>query len=370
MTVYSLGADAATNHVFTLRKDRAGRLWIGTAGGLFVLERPLRRAEFSSRRARSLDRHRPFRQVQALAEGPDGALWIGTLVRPLSAASRRTDRSRSHGPRLAEEIRQPARRSVRAGSGSATTTGSAWPFPRDFSIAGYVAVSRAGTPGLSWRFSLMPACPWRLAKPAGSRRSRGLPAIVRSLSEGADGRVWIGTRGGLIEFDGEGFRAYSERHGLPHETINAVAEDRAGNVWIGTDAGGVCQADEERLRQLQGGGRAQAQLRDVDFAESGRSSARRRRVAGAQRVRRRAIHLGQVQHSGTGGSGRVVRRARGPHRRLVGGHTGRRCFDSPRSPASRQLARTQAEGHLYGRERTASPPASPRRSRIPVATSG
>ena len=76
---------------FTMTKDRAGRMWIGTAGGLFVLERPSRRAELSSRRAGSLDQSIPFGQVRALAEGPDGALWIGTLVRPLSAASRRTD---------------------------------------------------------------------------------------------------------------------------------------------------------------------------------------------------------------------------------------------------------------------------------------
>jgi ligand-binding sensor domain-containing protein len=67
------------------------------------------------------------------------------------------------------------------------------------------------------------------------------PHIVRSLSEGADGRIWIGTSGGLIEFDGVAFRPYSEGHGLPHGTINAVAEDRAGGVWIGTDAGGIAK---------------------------------------------------------------------------------------------------------------------------------
>ena len=65
------------------------------------------------------------------------------------------------------------------------------------------------------------------------------PDIVRSLSEGAEGRVWIGTSGGLIEFTGEVFRRYSEQHPLLHGTINAVAEDRVGGVWIGTDAGGV-----------------------------------------------------------------------------------------------------------------------------------
>ena len=35
--------------------------------------------------------------------------------------------------------------------------------------------------------------------------------------------------------------SYTERHGLANETVNAVAEDRAGNVWIGTDAGGVAR---------------------------------------------------------------------------------------------------------------------------------
>ena len=64
---------------------------------------------------------------------------------------------------------------------------------------------------------------------------------IRSLFEGSDGHVWISTPGGLIEFDGQAFRAFTERHGLVNQAIKAVGEDRAGNLWIATDAGGVAR---------------------------------------------------------------------------------------------------------------------------------
>ena len=78
LTAYTLGSDAAVNTVFRLRKDRAGRLWIGTAGGLFVLEQPdgqptFRRVDLNSATSPTRVRH-----VRALAEGADGSIWIGT----------------------------------------------------------------------------------------------------------------------------------------------------------------------------------------------------------------------------------------------------------------------------------------------------
>lgn len=78
---------------------------------------------------------------------------------------------------------------------------------------------------------MMPACPLRLATRADWRRSQASRHTSEPCGrEGSDGHVWIGTPGGLIEFDGRVFRVYSERYGLSNEAINAVAEDRAGNA--------------------------------------------------------------------------------------------------------------------------------------------
>jgi len=204
LKVYSLGADAPANHVFGLKMDRDGRMWIGTAGGLFVLDRPLDEPRF--RRVEPDRSIMPFGEVRAFAEGPDRTLWIGTLSGLFH---------RLPDGRIMRDDAVPAAEQIH-----------------------HLLVDRAGRiwagVGIELRLVVRTA---HSASPA--MASPALPGAVRNLRETSDGHVWIATSSGLIEFDGEEFRAYSERHGLPNETINAIAEDRAGNVWIGTDAGGA-----------------------------------------------------------------------------------------------------------------------------------
>lgn len=94
-----------------------------------------------------------------------------------------------------------------------------------------------------------PVCPARRELPLPAAPGEGcrfdelarIKVVVRSLSEGANGQVWIGTPGGVIEFDGERFRTYTAADESTNVTVNAVAEDGAGIVWVGTDAGGVAK---------------------------------------------------------------------------------------------------------------------------------
>jgi ligand-binding sensor domain-containing protein len=239
LTTYSLGADAASNDVVTMTKDRAGRLWIATSGGLFVLEQPRREPSFRRVEPDPPTSSSRFRQVQALAEGPDRALWIGTS----SGLFRRLPDGRT--------IREPA---VPVGDDVrhllVDRLGRVW-VGHDYGLSLVIPPAPSASPSTSPSVTAtLPDCrvaPGDIRLPSAPGEACRFetvvqsPDIVRSLSEGADGRVWIGTSGGLIEFDGERFRAYSERHGLPYGTINAVAEDRAGGVWIGTDAGGVAR---------------------------------------------------------------------------------------------------------------------------------
>jgi ligand-binding sensor domain-containing protein/signal transduction histidine kinase len=236
LSVYSLGSSAASNHVFTLCRDRAGRLWIGTADGLFVRERA--QAEPSVQRVEP-DRATgspQLGQVRALAESRDGTLWIGTL----SGLFRRLPDGRIVRDRTVPNVREIrgllADRIGRIWIGHDNGLSVVVPMPAaarsdpsSLRVSSTVCSAGSGdarlpvAPGDTCRFDTVAQ----------------LPAVVRSLSESGDGRVWIGTPGGLIEFDGARFRVYSKVHGLPNETINAVAEDSAGNVWIGADAGGV-----------------------------------------------------------------------------------------------------------------------------------
>jgi ligand-binding sensor domain-containing protein/signal transduction histidine kinase len=236
LTAYTLGPSAALNTVLRLHKDRAGRLWIGTEGGLFVLEQPNREPTFRRIDLDSATSPEQVGAVGALAEGSDGSIWMGTP----SGLFRRLPDGRV--------IRDPA---VRSGeevrSLVADRSGRIW-IGHDTGISVTVPALAASAGRSPFVYAAPPICGGRLddvrlPAAAGEACRFGTitpwPIVGRSLSEDSDGRIWIGTSRGLIEFDGVRFRVYSKAHGLPNHTINAVAQDRAGHVWIGADAGGV-----------------------------------------------------------------------------------------------------------------------------------
>ena len=72
----------------------------------------------------------------------------------------------------------------------------------------------------------------------------GLPSNdIRALYQSSDKRLWIGTAGGLSQFQfgapGKRFRSYSSANGLSGSAIYALQEDRDRNLWIGTKENGV-----------------------------------------------------------------------------------------------------------------------------------
>lgn len=70
----------------------------------------------------------------------------------------------------------------------------------------------------------------------------GLPGnCVYTVRQTRDGFLWIGTRDGLVRFDGLNFQLYSGREApqLESNQIRALCEDRDGSLWIGTDTGGL-----------------------------------------------------------------------------------------------------------------------------------
>jgi ligand-binding sensor domain-containing protein/signal transduction histidine kinase len=70
----------------------------------------------------------------------------------------------------------------------------------------------------------------------------GLPEdTAQALAESPDGRLWIGTTGGLARFDGAGIELYGIGGSKPLEASSifclAVAHD--GSLWAGTEGGGL-----------------------------------------------------------------------------------------------------------------------------------
>src|SRR5690242_2469404 len=65
-----------------------------------------------------------------------------------------------------------------------------------------------------------------------------LPAIT-ALAQTTDGYLWLGTRYGLLRFDGLRFSPWTPPAGesLPDNRIRALAAAPNGGLWIGTAAG-------------------------------------------------------------------------------------------------------------------------------------
>lgn len=62
---------------------------------------------------------------------------------------------------------------------------------------------------------------------------------VRSLLLDFEDNLWIGTHNGLYRYRGKGFTIYDRQDGLAGSFIYEIARDKDKNLWVSTDANGV-----------------------------------------------------------------------------------------------------------------------------------
>jgi diguanylate cyclase (GGDEF)-like protein len=79
-------------------------------------------------------------------------------------------------------------------------------------------------------------------------RSAGLRSEnVRTVAVDRAGRVWVGTREGEVQVLSTGRQTtHGARAGLARHPVNRILEDRNGTIWIATAGGGVCRLRDER----------------------------------------------------------------------------------------------------------------------------
>jgi hypothetical protein len=85
------------------------------------------------------------------------------------------------------------------------------------------------------------------------RKEHGLPDNrVLSLLSARDGFLWIGTRRGVVRFDGREFvvAGRSTHQVFTSEECTSLAEDREGRIWVGTTDGMLLLEDEPRRFDL------------------------------------------------------------------------------------------------------------------------
>jgi ligand-binding sensor domain-containing protein len=84
-------------------------------------------------------------------------------------------------------------------------------------------------------------------------RPHGLPqSSVISMTQGADGYLWLGTLNGLVRFDGNDFTTFGENNtpGLKSSEIYFLFADSRNDLWIGTKSAGIFLVKNGRVEPV------------------------------------------------------------------------------------------------------------------------
>ena len=201
----------------------------------------------------------PQNTVQAIAQTPDGYLWIGTqegLVRfdgtRFTLFDRRTTPEFSANSVLALLADHDGTLWVGTnGGGLLRMTGTRFEAlgPRE-GLAGLKvqSLARDGR-GVLWvgtddeGLFRQEGPGFRRVDPTGGGRF-----LVRTLCVDRAGVVWAGsTGGGVARLQEDGARVFTTREGLPNDAVIALAPHPGGGVWVGTAGGGLARVVDGRV---------------------------------------------------------------------------------------------------------------------------
>ncbi len=214
-----------------------GYLWLGTRAGLVRFDGHSFTV-FDPESTPGLQ----GRSIQALHVAPDGSLWIGTDGKGLTRY--RDGVFRTLG----------AQEGAEGDSGNAIYSeadGTLW-FATWAGVLRYDGTktqrfdTKAGVPhnsvfGLSGdgKGTVWAATPQGLAEFRGGRlvgTRQDLGGEPQCVLRDRKGVLWVGTSGGLDRID-QGIAHLTIKDGLLANFVNALTEDREGNIWIGTEGG-------------------------------------------------------------------------------------------------------------------------------------
>ncbi len=251
----------SNNNVTALLIDSKGRIWCGGDAGLNRLDADTEHFEHW--------RHSPNDpkklgddDIRALAEDRDGTLWVGTYLGGLNQMlPDKTFAHFDHDPEKPDSLRSSWVISLRASDDGRLWIGTAEGLDVRESDGRIVHVA---IPPLSQRKG--PSHVWALVPDSESRgmivaTGKGVfrvgadlayageiaesnpPLAAVSMAHGASGELWIGTLGGLVEYDGTTTHRYSGEESvsglLAAVRIHDIMRDAEGGQWFALEGAGL-----------------------------------------------------------------------------------------------------------------------------------
>ncbi len=214
----------SSDRIRFLLQSRLGDLWIATVESGLNRLRPGGQVVQRFLNDPQNDSSLPDDRVRALVEDSQNQLWVGTL----GGLSRFNPTSETFTPVL---LGNPSSDSAPTGEEPATREILALNLDRTdrLWIGTQQGLLRLDTRTEKWEALPRPPAPGGLSHD-----------WVRAIFEDRDGRVWVGTDGGLNLWQGheQGFVSFrpdpSNPNGAGSDQIFTITEDRSGNIWLGT----------------------------------------------------------------------------------------------------------------------------------------
>ncbi len=193
--------------VWALTRDRHGRLWIGSDGGLHQVD-PIKGTRIAVLDAQG----RALRAVRALLIDRNGLLWVGGELGLYCFDPARPERA---GVKVHAAGREPL------------------PDRRIFALH----QDQSGRLWVGTWFGVYALDAERMQLAEALAPDAGL-RVVWDIADADDGGLWVGSSDGLVHVAADGrWQRFHEAHGLANRVIYGVQRDDAGLLWLSSNRG-------------------------------------------------------------------------------------------------------------------------------------
>ena len=241
LTTWQTANGLPENTVSAIAQTPDGYLWLGTQEGLVRFD-GVHFEVFDRRNTEAF----PGNDVRALAVSHDGSLWIafnGGFVHAKNGHFSRYTKAEGFSHESITSLFED-----RAGTSWIGTFGGGLirfkdgrfdAFTRQQGLADDFVWAIAETPdGSIWAGTNGGLSRFSQGRWLSYLTPEALPENhVHALTVDRAGVLWIGTSDGLTRFSGDRFQTFTTAQGLANNVVKAIYEDTQGSLWIGTNGG-------------------------------------------------------------------------------------------------------------------------------------